>query len=61
MAKFQRRALDAEGIASVNFGKKEVRLVGREIYETENEREAELLRNDPVFVELVKNPKNRNN
>lgn len=60
MARFMRRHEDAAGSHIVVTGEnadgtlKDIRLEGRQIYETDSKRDIEILRADPEVVELDK-------
>lgn len=63
MARFQRKHEDTAGVHVLALGEhengtvKEIRIEGRQIFETDSKREIELLRADPMVVELDKKTK----
>lgn len=63
MARFQRKHEDIAGTHVIALGEnengtvKELRLEGRQVFETDSKREIELLRADPMVVELDKKTK----
>jgi hypothetical protein len=61
MAKFKLRNTDTSSVAIVQISENsEIKVSGREVYETKNPKEIKIFRDDLTFIELKEKSSNKN-
>lgn len=62
MANFKRKSNDMDGVFTLHVGndfEPDIKIVGRAVYETDDKKEIEALKNDPNIVEIEVNRKGK--